>query len=136
MKVNIERDVDVKQLLINLDSKSKCEPVGMAGYDVVVAKQMLRDAHDVIAQLMKVIEDGTQTNEMELHNKKDANGNILRSMNCHSKVLNGTQTNDRVPGCYGCYYDKGLYCPDCKSRESCVEETINKENIEEDDDFI
>lgn len=82
------------------------------------------------------MEDGTQTNEMELHNKKDANGNILRSMNCHSKVLNGTQTNDRVPGCYGCYYDKGLYCPDCKSRESCVEETINKENIEEDDDFI
>lgn len=57
MKVNIERDVDVKQLLINLDSKSKCEPVGMAGYDVVVAKQMLRDAHDVIAQLMKVIEE-------------------------------------------------------------------------------
>lgn len=74
------------------------------------------------------MEDGTQTNEMELHNKKDANGNILRSMNCHSKVLNGTQTNDRVPGCYGYYYDKGLYCPDCKSRESCVEETINKEN--------
>lgn len=82
------------------------------------------------------MEDGTQTNEMELHNKKDANGNTLRSMNCHSKVLNRTQTNDRVPGCYGCYYDKGLYCPDCKSRESCVQETINRENIEEDDDFI
>lgn len=78
----------------------------------------------------------TQTNETKLHNKKDANGNILRSMNCHSKVLNGTQTNDRIPGCYGCYYDKGLYCPDCKSRESCVKETINRENVEEDDDFI
>lgn len=26
------------------------------------------------------MEDGTQTNEMELHNKKDANGNTLRSM--------------------------------------------------------
>lgn len=78
----------------------------------------------------------TQTNETKLHNEKDANGNILRSIDCHSKVLNGAKTNDRVPGCYGCYYDEGLYCPDCKSRESCVEETINKENIEEDDDFI
>lgn len=82
------------------------------------------------------MEEGTQTNETKLHNKKDANGNILRSIDCHSKVLNGAKTNDRVPGCYGCYYDEGLYCPDCKSRESCVEETINKENIEEDDDFI
>ena len=53
MKVNIEREIDVNQLLINLDSKSQCKSVGMAGYDVVVAKQMLRDAHDVISQLMK-----------------------------------------------------------------------------------
>ena len=45
--------------------------------------------------------------------------------------------NGRVPVCYGCYYEKGLYCPDCKSRESCVELTINREkDIEEDDDFI
>ena len=29
------------------------------------------------------MEDGAQTNEMELHNKKDANGNILRSMDCN-----------------------------------------------------
>jgi hypothetical protein len=56
MKVNIERDIDIEQLLINLNSKSQCKSVGMAGYDVVVAKQMLRDAHDVIAQLMKVRE--------------------------------------------------------------------------------
>ena len=53
MKVNVERDVDVKQLLINLDSKSQCKSVGMAGYEVLVDKQMLRDAHDVIAQFMK-----------------------------------------------------------------------------------
>lgn len=53
MKVNIERDIDVNQLLINLNSKSQCKSVGMAGYEVTVNKQMLRDAHDVIAQLMK-----------------------------------------------------------------------------------
>lgn len=53
MKVNVERDIDVKQLLINLDSKQQCKSVGMAGYEVLVDKQMLRDAHDVIAQFMK-----------------------------------------------------------------------------------
>lgn len=175
------------------------------------------------------MEDGTQTNEMELHNKTDANGNILRGAkvyekitkmvanfqkengvipkcfgtfscdrnmdkcfkckyikecakssdtvpdcfshyegsgkctNCKKKteclidkqkrlseeeakmiaknacdaaVLNGTQTSDKVPGCYGNYYDEGLYCNDCKSKESCIEETVNREDVEEDDDFI
>ena len=57
MKVNIERDIDVEQLLINLDSKSQCKRVGMAGYEVLVDKQMLRDAHDVIAQFMKEKEE-------------------------------------------------------------------------------
>lgn len=52
MKVNVERDIDVERLLINLNEKSKCSSVGMAGYDVTVSKQMLRDAHDVIAQFM------------------------------------------------------------------------------------
>lgn len=51
MKVNIERDIDIERLLINLNEKSKCSSVGMAGYDVTVSKQMLRDAHDVIKQL-------------------------------------------------------------------------------------
>lgn len=51
MKVNVERDIDIERLLINLNEKSKCSSVGMAGYDVTVSKQMLRDAHDVIKQL-------------------------------------------------------------------------------------
>ena len=51
MKVNVERDIDVERLLINLNEKAKCSSVGMAGYDVTVSKQMLRDAHDVIKQL-------------------------------------------------------------------------------------
>ena len=117
MKVNIERDVDVKQLLINLDSKSKCEPVGMAGYDVVVAKQMLRDAHDVIVQLMKVIEDGTQTNEMELHNKKDANGNILRSMDCHLEELEDNRNR------FGYCVEDDYVCTHCADYEKCRKET-------------
>lgn len=51
MKVKVERDIDVERLLINLSEKSKCKSVGMAGYDIIVSKQLLRDAHDVIKQL-------------------------------------------------------------------------------------
>lgn len=37
------------------------------------------------------MEDGTQTNEMELHNKTDANGNILRGV----KERNGDWNTER-----------------------------------------
>ena len=52
MKVNVEREVDLNRLLINLNEKSQCKNSGMAGYEVTVSKQLLRDAHDVIAQFM------------------------------------------------------------------------------------
>lgn len=130
------------------------------------------------------MEDGTQTNEMELHNKTDANGNILRGvkegnddwnttrkqMELHEKMTkmlehlqraNGiipvcfgnyeydknhdkcfkckyirecAKSSDTVPDCYGCYIDKGLDCNNCKSKESCLEDTEKRK--EEDDDFI
>ena len=52
MKVNVEREVDLNRLLINLNEKSQCKNPGMAGYEVTVSKQLLRDAHDVIVQFM------------------------------------------------------------------------------------
>ena len=52
MKVNVGREVDLNRLLINLNEKSQCKNPGMAGYEVTVSKQLLRDAHDVIAQFM------------------------------------------------------------------------------------
>lgn len=69
MKVNIERDVDVNQLLINLNSKSQCKSIGMAGYEVTVDKQMLRDAHDVIAQFIKE-KDHEQKDLLKNKNRK------------------------------------------------------------------
>jgi hypothetical protein len=53
LKVNIEREVDIDRLLINLNERSLCKDPGMAGYEVIVNKQLLRDAHDVIAQFVK-----------------------------------------------------------------------------------
>ena len=52
MKVNVEREVDLNRLLINLNEKSQCKNPGMVGYEVTVSKQLLRDAHDVIAQFI------------------------------------------------------------------------------------
>lgn len=63
MKVKVEREVDIDRLLINLDEKSQCKNPGMAGYEVVVNKQLLRDAHDVIKQFQAMKPDLEVTNE-------------------------------------------------------------------------
>ncbi len=57
MKVRVERDIDIERLLMNLNNKSQCKDPGMAGYDVTVSKQLLRDAHDVIKQLLSGYSD-------------------------------------------------------------------------------
>lgn len=92
MKVNIERDIDVNQLLINLNSKSQCKSVGMAGYEVTIDKQMLRDAHDVIAQFMKE-KDNEQKRLVKNKNRKYAIGDIFyfnELVRCdHRLCLNG-----------------------------------------------
>ena len=43
--------------------KSQCKDPGMAGYEVVVNKQLLRDAHDVIKQFQAMKPDLEVTNE-------------------------------------------------------------------------
>lgn len=53
MKVNVEREVNLDWLIKQLDIKSQVNPNGMAGYEIMVDKQLLRDAHDVIVQLAK-----------------------------------------------------------------------------------
>ena len=53
MKVNVEREVNLDWLIKQLDVKSQVNPIGMAGHEVTVSKQLLRDAHDVIVQFRK-----------------------------------------------------------------------------------
>lgn len=50
MKVNVEREVDLNWLIEQLDAKSQINYNGMAGLEVRVDKQLLRDTHDVIVQ--------------------------------------------------------------------------------------
>lgn len=67
MKVNIEREVDIDRLLINLNEKSLCKDPGMAGYEVTVNKQLLRDAHDVIAQFIRQRENVLNLDGLHLY---------------------------------------------------------------------
>ena len=72
MKVKVERDVNLERLLIELDKRSQCNSNGMAGYDVNVEKQLLRDAHDVIQQFIDNQNDdnmGTEQWVNDLHEK-------------------------------------------------------------------
>lgn len=51
---------------------------------------------------------------MELHNKKDANGNILRSMDCN---LDEIERSD----CFGTY-DGDIECECCDNKKECKKE--------------
>lgn len=196
--MNVIRDIDIKDLKevfkrqIDLAVKKELANVrinyvtAFRILDVLEETQIREEKHQTLesACTFMEMEDGTQTNEMELHNKTDANGNILRGikerngdwnterkqMELHEKMTkmlehlqraNGiipvcfgnyeydknqdkcfkckyirecAKSSDTVPDCYGCYIDKGLDCNNCKSKESCLEDTEKKK--EEDDDFI
>lgn len=67
MKVNIEREVDIERLLINLNERSLCKDPGTAGYEVTVNKQLLRDAHDVIAQFVKQRRSTLDLGVLQIH---------------------------------------------------------------------
>lgn len=61
------------------------------------------------------MEEGTQTNEMELHNKKDANGNTIISMDYLLRMLK--------PVCFGCHIDGTRKCKLCIYEKECMIET-------------
>lgn len=196
--MNVIRDIDIKDLKevfkrqIDLAVKKELTNVrinyvtALRILDVLEETQIREERHQTLesACTFMEMEDGTQTNEMELHSKTDENGNILRGvkerngdwnterkqMELHEKMTkmlehlqraNGiipvcfgnyeydknqdkcfkcectkecAKSSDTVPDCYGCYNDKDLECNNCKSKESCVEDT--EERKEEDDDFI
>lgn len=169
--MNVTKDIDIKMLKDMLGNMiERCQTslkpkveldynTAIRIYDVLEETQIREERHQTLesACTFMEMEDGTQTNEMELHNKKDANGNILRSakegnddlnitrkqMGLHEQITkmaehlqreNVQKSSDTVPDCYGCYDDKGLNCNNCKSKESCVEDTEKRK--EEDDDFI
>lgn len=131
MKVNVERDIDVKQLLINLDSKSQCKSVGMAGYEVLVDKQMLRDAHDVIAQFMKE-RYGKTLEFAELEDKKKASGyySAEEAGKALKKVNEKVNEEEQKQYCFGCHINGGKKCNLCIYERKCMIETDKRKEEE------
>lgn len=188
--MNVIKDIDIKMLKevfkrqIDLAVKKELANVrinyvtAFRILDVLEETQIREEKHQTLesACTFMEMEDGTQTNEMELHNKTDANGNILRGikerngdwnterkqMELHEKMTKMLEhlqrANGIIPVCFGnyeydknqdkcfkckyikectasdkasdCYDDKGLNCNNCKSKVSCKEETIHREDVE------
>lgn len=124
MKVNIERDIDVEQLLINLDSKSQCKRVGMAGYEVTVDKQLLRDAHDVIAQFMKEREEKTLVfAELENGTKTSGYYSTEEAGKALKKVIEKVNEEEQKQSCFGCHINGSEKCDLCIYERKCMIET-------------
>lgn len=103
--MNVIRDIDIKDLKevfkrqIDLAVKKELTNVrinyvtALRILDVLEETQIREERHQTLesACTFMEMEDGTQTNEMELHNKTDANGNILRGV----KERNGDWNTER-----------------------------------------
>lgn len=152
MKVIKDIDIkDLKEMLGNMIERCKTSlkprveldyETAIRIYDVLEETQIREERHQTLESACTFIEmeDGTQTNEMELHNKTDANGNILRGvkegnddwdttrkqMKLHEKitkmVANFQKEHGVIPKCYGTYeYDKNQdKCFKCKYIRECA----------------
>ena len=82
-----------------------------ANLNLITAQQIV-DVLETVASLEK-----DKANERELHNKKDANGNILRSMDCHLEELEDNRNR------FGYCVEDDYVCTHCADYEKCRKET-------------
>lgn len=134
--MEVLRDIDIKDLKevfkrqIDLAVKKELTNVrinyvtALRILDVLEETQIREERHQTLesACTFMEMEDGTQTNEMELHNKTDANGNILRDMKDNGE--------NKAPDCFRNYDDKDLKCDNCEAKAGCAIATEEKEKEE------
>lgn len=152
--MNVNKDIDIKMLKEMLGNMiERCQTslkprveldynTAIRIYDVLEETHIREEKHQTLesACTFMEMEDGTQTNEMELHNKTDANGNILRGvkerngdwnterkqMELHEKITKMAEhlqrANGIIPVCFGNYeYDKNQdKCFKCKYIRECA----------------
>lgn len=152
--MNVIRDIDIKDLKevfkrqIDLAVKKELTNVrinyvtALRILDVLEETQIREERHQTLESVCTFMEmeDGTQTNEMELHNKTDANGNILRGvkerngdwnterkqMELHEKMTKMLEhlqrANGIIPVCFGNYEcDKNMdKCLKCEYIKECA----------------
>lgn len=142
--MNVIRDIDIKDLKevfkrqIDLAVKKELTNVrinyvtALRILDVLEETQIREERHQTLesACTFMEMEDETQTNEMELHNKTDENDNILRGAKDYEKISkmvgNFQKEHGVIPKCFGTFrYDRNLStCHECE----CVKECCLKAN--------
>ena len=134
--MKVTKDIDIKMLKYMLGNmieicKTSLKPkveldynTAIRIYDVLEETQIREERHQTLesACTFMEMEDGTQTNEMELHNKTDENCNILRDMKASSE--------NKAPDCFRNYDDKDLNCNICDAKAGCAIATEEKEKEE------
>lgn len=128
--MKIEKEYNIKQLsnilktnIAEYQVKPSFKTVSL---DVLTAQRIVDVLETLASWENKTISgNGAKTNEMKLHNEKDANGNILRSMDCHLEELEDNRN------CFGYCVKDDYICTHCADYEKCKKET-NKIKSSED----
>lgn len=147
--MNVTKDIDIKMLKDMLGNMiERCQTslkpkveldynTAIRIYDVLEETQIREEKHQTLesACTFMEMEDGTQTNEMELHNKTDANGNILRGAKAYEKitkmVANFQKENGVIPKCFGTFScDRNMdKCFKCECVKECFIKTNSKKGV-------
>lgn len=145
MKMN--KDIDIKNLKevfkrqIDLAVKKELSNVrinyvtALRILDVLEETQIREEKHQTLesACTFMEMEDGTQTNEMELHNKTDKNGNILIGIEPYEKIakmVERLQKEADKEQCFGSHINGNGKCNLCIYERECMNETKEKEKCE------
>lgn len=132
MRINKEYDIkglkDVLKRQIDLSVKNNAGRVeinfitALGILDVLKETEKREEKHQTLESMCNFIEkeDGTQTNEFELHNKTDKNGNVLRTVEKYRKALEYFQKEKEAPNCFRHYDDKDSKCDNCEAKAGCA----------------
>ena len=152
--MKVTKDIDIKMLKDMLGNMiERCQTslktrveldynTAIRIYDVLEETQIREERHQTLesACTFMEMEDGTQTNEMDLHNKKDADGNILRGvkegnddwnttrkqMKLHEKITKMVEHLQKEQGViHKCFCDYEYFenlgkCFKCEYKKECA----------------
>lgn len=148
--MKIEKEYNVQQLLNEIKEEiENCRKCGArrVGVDIITAQEIAdvlevvvrwenkrEQKHQTLESACNFMEteDGTQTNEMKLHNEKDENGNTLRSVECHldakeqnclGVIYPRKEYKKDEPVCIGCHVNGDRNCNLCVYEKKCIIKT-------------
>lgn len=144
--MKVIKDIDVKMLKDMLGNMiERCQTslkpkveldynTAIRIYDVLEETQIREERHQTLesACTFMEMEDGTQTNEMEFHNKIDINETMLKNAKAYEKISKMAEHLQKeggiIPECFGTFrYDGNLdKCFKCEHTKECCMKANSK----------